>query len=157
MSEGQEASRGDGPLVTEAPTVTIAGRTIRMARLRYRDLARLSRILVAGKRAAGIEIAPLLNSGGAVQGEAFVTMLLAGFGHAEQDTIEFLARLLNADVEAIDDPDQFPPGSLLDVAIALAQHPDLVSFLGGREKAAASESSEAKTTSPAPSSELSTG
>jgi len=125
----EDPTRGDRPLLAAMPTVTIAGRTIRMRRLRYRDLAQLSRIIVAGKKAAGVELAPLASAGQIAQaGEALVTVLLGGFGYAESDALAFLARVLGVKREVLDDPDLFPPASLFDVVTALGSHPDVMAF-----------------------------
>jgi len=157
MSQQQEdPTRGDRGLLAEMPTVPVAGRTITMRRLRYRDLARLSRIIVAGRKAAGVEIAPLIEANAIVQGEAFVVLVMAGFGHAEADAMAFLARLLGVKPEDLDDPDLFPPASLLDVVMALAQHPDLVAFFARRRTGKPETDTATVESSTEPSSALST-
>ena len=112
----------EDPILTETPTVDIAGRTYTVRKLGVRDTFRVARIMKRGVAALG-DRAGNLTAGDAVQ------VLVASMTENEDEVLAMLASLISVDVSDFDDTDRFPMDSIIDILKALSEHQDLKAFL----------------------------
>lgn len=113
-----DPTKGDSPILDDAPTVTIAGETYQLRRLGVRDTFAIARIVAVGAAA--------LNRGmDDLSADAIGQLLLSGFMAAEETTIKLLASVINVDVKTLE---SMPMEAPLEIAAALAEHQDLRAF-----------------------------
>ena len=110
---------GDGPILDDAPTVTIGGREYQLRRLGVRDTFAVARIVAVGAAAMNRPLGDDLDPG------AIGQLLLSGFMAAEETTIKLLASVIGVTVK---DLEAMPMEAPLDIAAALAEHQDLKAF-----------------------------
>ena len=114
----QDPTKGDSPILDDAPVVTIAGETYQLRRLGVRDTFAIARIVAVGAAA--------LNRGmDDLSADAIGQLLLSGFMAAEETTIKLLASVINVDVKTLE---SMPMEAPLEIAAALAEHQDLRAF-----------------------------
>lgn len=114
----QDPTKGDSPILDDAPTVTIAGEVYQLRRLGVRDTFAIARIVAVGAAA--------LNRGmDDLSADAIGQLLLSGFMAAEETTIKLLASVISVDVKTLE---SMPMEAPLEIAAALAEHQDLRAF-----------------------------
>lgn len=116
---------GDAPILDPGPTVQVGDRTIQIRRLGIKDTFAVARIIAVGASASN---RPLSNAE-MTNPERMGELLLAGFVAAEKTAMDFLASLVGVTVKELQDPEQFPMGTELDIIMALVEHQDLKAFL----------------------------
>lgn len=122
MSDHEQQAPAEDPILTEAPTVTIAGRDYQLRRLGLRDTFAVSRILGRGVAILGANAVENLSPGQSAQ------VIIASLAANEQEVMKLLASVLQVDREALDDPERFPMDSIITVIEALAAHQDMRAF-----------------------------
>lgn len=143
MTEEKQAA--DGALLSEAPSVTIAGLKYELKPLGLRDAPALSRIIHIGQARSGVKLADFFTGEGTP--DKLLAMLSSAVGYAGDEVLALAAQMLGVDEETIRDPELFPLSSLGSLVRALAGHLDLQAFLpsgdegSGQEKAEAASSS----------------
>jgi len=112
---------GDSPILDEAPTVTIAGKTYQLRRLGVRDTFAIARIFAVGAAAMN---RPLGNSAMS-DPSALAPLLLSGLMAAEETTMKLLASVIDVTVPELE---KMPMEAPLEIVAALAEHQDLRAF-----------------------------
>lgn len=120
MTDQIDPTIGDSPILDEAPTVTIAGKTYQLRRLGVRDTFAIARIFAVGAAAMN---RPLGNS--ASDPSALAPLLLSGLMAAEETTMKLLASVIDVTVPELE---KMPMEAPLEIVAALAEHQDLRAF-----------------------------
>lgn len=121
MTDHQDPTIGDSPILDEAPTVTIAGQPYQLRRLGVRDTFAIARIVAVGAAATN---QPLTNTE-VSDPEKLAGLLMAGFMAAEETVLKLLASVVDVTVPELE---AMPMEAPLEIAAALAEHQDLRAF-----------------------------
>jgi len=126
---------GAAPLFAEMPSFEAAGKTYQMRRLRPRtDHTRLARLLRIGDE-NGVKIKQAWADG--TLGEELSKLVEVVIERAPDDFYGLLASTIGVESAAFDDPEQFPPETMVFIYLAFMAHPDVLSFFGLRAITAA--------------------
>lgn len=108
------------PILSEAPTVEIAGETYELRRLGLRDVFKVARVLGNGIAVLGDE---RYGPGQVLQ------VLIASMAQNEEEVLTLVADVLGLKRKDLDDPERFPMESIVTVFEALSEHQDIRAFL----------------------------
>ena len=126
-STGQSPAptEGPGPLLATMPTVEIEGRTYTLRRLGIADSFLLGRILAGAQSALKVDLATVEQQD---LGPTIAAILMAGVPYAQNACMDLLASVIGVTREELNDANQFPMGSELQILDALTEHQDLLAF-----------------------------
>ena len=111
------------PFLGETISITISNKEYKMRRLNIQDIFKLGRILGIGAAGMGKEIGKMdLNP------EVLAGLLLVSFPYAERQCLEFIASLIDVEVEDLKNPEFFPVDSILDILQNILEHEDVKAF-----------------------------
>lgn len=110
------------PILSDDPTVEIAGKTYTIRRLGLRDVFKVARILGRG-------VAVLGDNAGTLSAAQTMQVLISSLTANEDEVLALLADVLSVKRTELENPRLFPMDSIIDVLQALAEHQDLKAFL----------------------------
>ncbi len=120
-TQNHEDTERTDPVLVTPPEVTIGDRTYALKRLGLRHVFKVLRILGRGVQ--------LLNPKGGLTAVEVLQVLVASISVNETEVLSLLADLLDVRQDELTNADLFPADALIVVLEALAEHPDLQSFL----------------------------
>ena len=127
MTEEKKTSRSIikevEPLISETPTVIIAGKEYKMKRLGVVHTFKLARIIAMGAAGVGKEISNI-----EMNAESAIGLLIVGFPYADELILSLFADVLGVKIEDIKNPNLFPMGSEIKIIQALVGHVDVKAF-----------------------------
>ena len=121
MTTKKQAPEVD-PILSDDPTVTIAGAEYTIRRLGLRDVFKVARILGRG-------VAVLGDNAGTLSAAQTMQVLISSLTANEDEVLSLLADVLSVKRTELENPALFPMDSIIDVLQALAEHQDLKAFL----------------------------
>lgn len=109
------------PILSEAPTVTIAGTEYPLRRLGLRDVFRVSRILGRGVGLIG-DVTTLTVT-------QLAQVLILSMNANEEEVLRLLADVIGVDRVDLEDEERFPMEAFIDILAGLAKHQDILAFI----------------------------
>lgn len=121
-------------MIKETPTIEINGEEKEIPRMGIAHTFKAANIVLGiiknAPNVIGVEKLKKMGSG-EIPREKVIPYIVELVSHAENDVIEFIACVMQEDVEDVKDPEKYPMGTGVDIIYKLfTDHPDFKKFVG---------------------------